>query len=424
MDTYQLLQRLAVALAIGLIIGIERGWKQRSEPEGERAAGLRTHALAGLLGGIWGALTLNAGAWGPVGLGLAFAAFTGVIATFRFREMQREGSFGATTVVASMIAFALGSLAVLGDARVAAAAAVAATMLLALKSALHGWLERLTWEELRSGLILLAMTLILLPMLPDRELAPWFPVNPREVWLMTIMIAALSFAGYVVIRLAGARLGVLLSGLIGGLVSSTAVTLNMAHLAREHPAHARNFAAATMLAGSMMMLRVLVVVAAVNIALLPSLALPLILSALAQSGFGAITARSAGGGAEEAPPLALTNPLDLMAVLQFGALLALIMALANGTAAWAGSAGAFTLAAISGVVDVDAISLSMARLAPDRLAAATAVIAILIAVAVNSIAKVAIASSTGGMAYARLLVPVLGATLLAGGVGLWIAWQL
>jgi uncharacterized membrane protein (DUF4010 family) len=150
MDTFQLLQRLAAALAIGLIIGIERGWKQRSDPEGERTAGLRTHALAGLLGGIWGALTLNAGAWGPVGLGLGFAAFTAVIATYRYREMLHEQSFGATTVVAAMLAFALGALAVLGDPRVAAAAAVAATMLLALKAALHAWLERLTWESTRA----------------------------------------------------------------------------------------------------------------------------------------------------------------------------------------------------------------------------------------------------------------------------------
>jgi uncharacterized membrane protein (DUF4010 family) len=418
MDTFQLLQRLAAALAIGLIIGIERGWKQRSDPEGERTAGLRTHALAGLLGGIWGALTLNAGAWGPVGLGLGFAAFTAVIATYRYREMLHEQSFGATTVVAAMLAFALGALAVLGDPRVAAAAAVAATMLLALKAALHAWLERLTWEELRSGLVLLAMTLILLPVLPDRELSPWFPVNPREVWLMTIMIAALSFAGYVVIRLAGARIGVLLSGLAGGLVSSTAVTLNMAHLARRHPAHTPLFAAATMLAGAMMMLRVLVIVAAVNIALLPRLSLPLILGALAQALIGGAIARRAGSETDGCESLTLKNPLDLPAVLQFGALLAIIMALANGIAAWAGSPGTFALAAIAGTADVDAISLSMARLSPGRLDAATAVTAILIAVATNSIAKVAIASSTGGMALAKLLAPALAATLLAGAVGL------
>ncbi|MCZ7594561.1 MAG: MgtC/SapB family protein [Hyphomicrobium sp.] len=216
MDTFQLIQRLAVALAIGLIIGIERGWKQRSEPEGERAAGLRTLTLSGLLGGVWGALALGTGVWGLIGLGAAFVGFTGVVALFRYREMQREGSFGATTVIAAMLAFALGALAVLGDPRAAAAAGVATALLLALKAMLHAWLERLTWEELRSGLILLAMTVIALPLLPDRELAAWLPVNPREVWLMTIFIAALSFAGYVAIRMAGPGLGLLLSGLAGG----------------------------------------------------------------------------------------------------------------------------------------------------------------------------------------------------------------
>jgi uncharacterized membrane protein (DUF4010 family) len=421
MDTYQLIQRLAVALAIGLIIGIERGWKQRAEPEGERAAGMRTLALSGLLGGVWGALALGTGGWGVASLSVAFAAFTAVVATFRYREMQEEGSFGATTVVAAMLAFALGAFAVLGDPRAAAAAGVATAMLLALKAVLHAWLERLTWEELRSGLILLAMTVIMLPLLPDRELSPWFPVNPREVWLMTIFIAALSFAGYVAIRVAGPGFGILFSGLAGGLVSSTAVTLNMAHLARQHPDHQQMFAAATMLAGAMMMLRVLVVVAAVNFALVPSLAPVLVAGALAQAGFGVLLAKRAGDNADGDAALKLKNPLDLPAVLTFGALLAVIMALANGLAVWAGSAGAYALAAASGIVDVDAISLSMARLTPKRLDATSAIIAILIAVAVNSVAKVVLASSTAGMAFARLLVPVLAATLIAGATGFWFA---
>jgi uncharacterized membrane protein (DUF4010 family) len=421
MDTYQLIQRLAVALAIGLIIGIERGWKQRAEPEGERAAGMRTLALSGLLGGVWGALALGTGGWGVASLSVAFAAFTAVVATFRYREMQEEGSFGATTVVAAMLAFALGAFAVLGDPRAAAAAGVATAMLLALKAVLHAWLERLTWEELRSGLILLAMTVIMLPLLPDRELSPWFPVNPREVWLMTIFIAALSFAGYVAIRVAGPGFGILFSGLAGGLVSSTAVTLNIAHLARQHPDHQQMFAAATMLAGAMMMLRVLVVVAAVNFALVPSLAPALVAGALAQAGFGVLLAKRAGDNADGDAALKLKNPLDLPAVLTFGALLAVIMALANGLAVWAGSAGAYALAAASGIVDVDAISLSMARLTPKRLDATSAIIAILIAVAVNSVAKVVLASSTAGMAFARLLVPVLAATLIAGATGFWFA---
>jgi uncharacterized membrane protein (DUF4010 family) len=411
-----------VALAIGLIIGIERGWKQRSEPEGERAAGLRTLSLSGLLGGVWGALALPGGGWGIAGLALAFAAFTAVIAGFRYREMVHEESYGATTVVAAMIAFALGALAVLGDPRAAAAAGVAAALLLALKAGLHAWLQRLTWEELRSGLILLAMTVILLPLLPDRELSRWFPVNLREVWLITIFIAALSFAGYVAIRVAGPQLGILLSGLAGGLVSSTALTINMAHMAREHPTHREMFAAATMLAGAMMMLRLLVVVGVVNVELVPLLAPALALAGLTQAGVGALIAWRAGANAAEGEPLNLRNPFDLASVLQFGALLAVVMALANAAAALFGSAGAYALAAISGVMDVDAISLSVARLAPGKLEATSAVIAILIAAAVNSIAKVALAASAGGWSFARLLVPVLAASLLAGGAGLWLAF--
>jgi len=214
LDTFEFIKHLAVALAIGLIIGIERGWKQREEQEGERAAGLRTHALAGLLGGVWGAIARTFGDWGVVALGLAFAVFTASIVLFRLREMQHAKSFGATTVVAAMLAFSLGAFAMVNIVA-AAAAGVATAMLLALKAGLHAWLKRLTWEELRAGLVLLAMTVILLPILPDREMGPLRALNPHEIWLMTVTIAAMSFAGYVAIREAGAEHGVVLSGLAG-----------------------------------------------------------------------------------------------------------------------------------------------------------------------------------------------------------------
>ncbi|HEX9881672.1 MAG TPA: DUF4010 domain-containing protein [Hyphomicrobium sp.] len=421
MDTFELIERLAVALAIGLVIGIERGWKQREEPEGDRTAGLRTHALVGLLGGIWGALALAGGDLGAVALGLAFVAFVAVIGTFRYREMVHDQSFGATTVVAAMVAFALGALAVMGDVTAAAAAGVAAAMLLALKAALHEWLKRLTWEELRAGLILAAMTVILLPLLPDRELVRWFPVNPREVWLLTILIAALSFAGYLAIRFAGPRFGVLLSGLVGGLVSSTAVTLNMARLAHEHRARAKLFAAAIMLANAMMMMRVLVVVGIVNVELIRILAVPLILAGLAQAAFAGLLGNWAHDDKEGAGTLRLRNPFDLGVVLEFGALLALIMALAKGLAAWAGSKGAYALAAVSGIVDVDAISLSMARLAPSGLDSDSAAFAILIAVVVNSLSKVALATTAGGLRLARHLAWGIAAAFAAGALGLWAA---
>ncbi len=418
MDTFELVGRLAIALAIGLVIGIERGWKQRGEAEGERAAGLRTHALSGLLGGIWGALALSAGQAGVIAVALAFGAFTAAIAVFRYREMVHGKTFGATTVVAAMLAFALGALAVTGDKTAAAAAGVATALLLALKAALHEWVKRLTWEELRAGLILLAMTVILLPLLPDRELSPSLPVNPHAVWLLTILIAALSFVGYVAIRLAGPSIGVLLSGLAGGLVSSTAVTLNMARLARADGGRSNIFAAGALIASAVMMLRVIVIVGIVNIGLLTSLAAPLLLGALTLAG---IAGYLANWGHEDSPvgrPLALQNPFELRVVLEFGALLAVIMVAAKLLSGWAGSEGAIVLAAVSGLVDVDAISISLAQLAPHGLAPAGAVTAILVAVVANSLTKVALGTTAGGLKFGQVVGRSIAVSLAVGALGL------
>lgn len=418
MDTFELVGRLAVALAIGLVIGIERGWKQRGEAEGERAAGLRTLALSGLLGGIWGALALNTGQAGVIAIALAFTAFTAAIAVFRYREMVHDKTFGATTVVAAMLAFALGALAVVGNQKAAAAAGVATALLLALKAASHEWVKRLTWEELRAGLILLAMTVILLPLLSDRDLVPWFPVNPHEIWLLTILIAALSSVGYVAMRLAGPSVGVLLSGLAGGLVSSTAVALNMARLARADGERCNVFAAGVLIASAVMMLRVLVIVGVVNIALLPPLAPPLVLGALA---LASIAGYLANWGREDCPvgkPLALHNPFELRVVLEFGLLLAVIMAAAKLLSAWAGSNGAMVLAAISGFVDVDAISISLARLAPQGLAPDSAVWAILVAVVANSLTKIALGTAAGGFKFGKVVARGIAASLAVGALGL------
>jgi len=421
MDTFELIQRMTIALAIGLVIGIERGWQQREEAEGERAVGLRTHALAGLLGGAWGAIARGTGDWGVVALGLAFMTFAGAIVIFRLRELEHDKTFGATSVVAAMIAFALGAMAVLGDQTVAAAAGVAVAVLLALKTVLHTWLKRLTWEELRAGLILLAMTVILLPVLPDREIAAWLPINPREVWLLTILIAALSFAGYVAIRVAGPQLGIPLSGIAGGLVSSTATTLNMGRLARQHAERTKLFAAAILLSSAVMMLRVIFLVGVVNASLLQFVAPPLVLALLAQGVLAGYLGNWTRSAATVDQPLSLRNPFDLGVVLAFGALLAIIMVLTKLLAAWAGAGGAIALAAISGTFDVDAISLSLARLVPGGLDANTAACAILVAVIANSLTKIALAWTTGGAALGRLFAGGVAAALVSGGIGLWMA---
>jgi len=420
MDPLELFQRLAIALAIGLLIGVERGWKEREDPEGERTAGLRTFALAGLLGGVWGALALGLGTAGVVAMGIAFAAFTIVFAYYRLREMRHEGSFGVTTVVAAMLAFALGTYAVLGNMVLAAAAGVAVTLLLALKGVLHEWVRRLTWAELRSGLVLLAMTVILLPVLPDRAFGPFEALNPYEIWLMTVLIAAVSFVGYIAVRLTGERRGIVLSGLAGGLVSSTAATISFARLAKEHPAQKRLLISGAVLAGATMMLRILFVAGLFNTALIPLLAPPLLMAATAMLIGAALLLRRQGDFAD-AEPLNLKNPFELKTVLGFGVLLAVILFLAKAVLATVGAGGVYLLAAISGLADVDAITLSMARLGADSMAARAASLAILVAALTNTLSKAALSGVAGGKVPALYLSAAATAAIIAGGAGLALA---
>jgi uncharacterized membrane protein (DUF4010 family) len=409
MEPQELFYRLTVALAIGLMTGIERGWAARDEAEGERTAGLRTFTLSGLLGGVTGALA-QALPGGATMLGLVFAAYAAVVAMFRYREMVHEKTFGATTVIAAYLAFALGALAVLSDPAVAAAAGVAATALLALKQALHSWVGRLTWEELRAGLVLLAMTLILLPLLPNREMGPYGAFNPHELWLMTILIAGVSAAGYVAMKWTGAGQGIALSGIAGGLVSSTAVTVSFAELAREQPERRSELIGGALLANATMLGRILVLVGSINPALLRWLLEPLLAAALA-------TTAVAGWYfyRRETPPngsdarLNIKNPFELGTVLKFGALLAVIMGLAKAMTVLLGAEGAFALAAVSGIADVDAITLTMSRMAVSGLSAETASIAILIAAGVNTVAKAAWGWGAGGR---EVGVPLAVATLI------------
>src|SRR5437868_4487706 len=232
MDRDDLLLRLGMALALGFLIGLERGWKDRSEKEGQRTAGLRTYTLIALLGGIFGALTKDQNF---LLLASGFVIVSAALAAFFWREGASAEDFSATSLVAVMLTFMLGAFAVLGDPVVAAAAGVAAAVLLAAKMQLHGWLARITWPELRAGLILLAMTFIALPLLPHRTIDPYGAVNPYELWLMTILIAAVSFAGYAAIRITGPERGIVLAAAAGGVVASTAITLTLARLARENP---------------------------------------------------------------------------------------------------------------------------------------------------------------------------------------------
>jgi uncharacterized membrane protein (DUF4010 family) len=405
--------RLSLALAIGFLVGVERGWKDRAEAEGERTAGLRTFSLVGLAGGIAGAL--NGVGLGPAALMVLGGGTIGAVVLFKWRENADEGLHSVTTPVAAVVVFGLGVLAVLGDMSAAAAAGVATAALLALKPVLHDWLRRLTWAELRASLVLLAMTVIVLPILPDRTLDPWNALNPHDVWLMTVLIAALSFAGYIAVKLAGESRGILFAGVAGGLVSSTVVTLANGRRAAEAPALAGLLAAGTAAAGAVSVFKVL----AIAVLLAPGLA-PTLGPVLGGAGAGFLAGaavlyrRSAEPASTEADRHGFANPFEPMAAIRFGLLLAVVLAVSKILADHAGTAGYLAFATLSGFADIDAVVLSAGRMAGTSLPMETAAAAILCAVGANIVMKAVYAFSAGGGSYGRR---VLAVSLAAAGLG-------
>ncbi len=416
----ELIQRLSIALAIGLLIGLERGWTSRDESEGERAAGLRTHGLAGLLGGVWGAIVQPYGGAGVVALAITLVFIGALIGVYRYRENVHDETFGATTVVAASLAFSLGAFAVIGDIQAAAAAAVATTAILALKGFLHGFVKRITWDELRSGLALLAMSFILLPVLPNRAIDPWQAVNPFELWLMTVLIGVISFVGYVAVRIIGYRRGVAIAGMAGGLASSTAATAAMSRLAREHPAQIGASAAGAIFANAVMAPRIIAVIAVINPTLAWRLAPPVVAGGVLFALAGVFLLRRSERPAESSG-FSVGNPLDLMAVLKFGALLATVMILSRLATHFAGSAGAYALAAISGIVDVDAIGLTMARLGASEIGIKAAAGAVLLALLSNTASKVVMGWVIGGAAMGQRLAAASALAVAGALAALWLA---
>lgn len=405
----QILERLGLALAVGLLIGLERGWHERAAAEGSRVAGIRTFGLIGLGGGLGVLLT---GRVVDVPFGLIFLGFASLLVAAHIRA-ARPGVVGATTPVAALITFLLGAAAVGGDMAVAASGAVVTAILLSAKPVLHRWLERIEYPELVAVLKLLLISVVMLPVLPNRAVDPWNALNPYEIWWMVVLIAGISFCGYVAVRLAGAERGVMLTGLLGGLTSSTAVTLSFARLSQRNADATGLLAAGAAAACAMMLPRLLLVIGLLNRSLLELLILPLGAAAVVTY-LGAGWLWRGPGGAPTTQSVRIENPFEFWVALRFGLLLAAIMLLAQLLPLWLGDAGLYLLAALSGIGDVDAIALSMARLGSGDVALATAAVAVAIAVVANSVAKAGLAFVLGRSGFAWRLASVLLAAGIAG----------
>jgi uncharacterized membrane protein (DUF4010 family) len=425
MDTDELLSRFAVALGIGLLIGLERGWRARDDKPGSRTAGVRTFAISALLGGIVGALALAAGGTATAGggalIGLGLAAFAAVIAVFCLEENRADQTYSATTAIAAILTFALGVYALLGDMRVAAAVAVATAALLALRESLHGWVKSVTWPELRSGLILLAMSFIALPVVPNDPIGPFGGVNPREVWLIAIVLAAVSFLGYAAVRYFGERQGILLAAGAGGLVSSTAVTLANARRAAAGEGAPHLLAAGVSLATAVSFGRVLAIVAVLKPSLLVLLAPTLAAATTAAVGLAVFWVYRPTDGDAGHTVVKFRNPFGFWSVIALALTMGVIILLGRVLDQTFGSAGAIIGAAALGLFDVDAVTVSMSRLVPQSLSLRDGAFAILAAVASNTLSKLAIGAGLGRGRFAVRIASMSAAALAAGLLALWPA---
>lgn len=414
-DPMALLQSLGVALGVGLLIGLERGWHERSAEDGRRVAGVRTFGLIGLAGGLTGILAGHFGVWVLVAGLLGLSAI--LVASY-WAANQQDNAVGITTEVASLLTFILGVTAVAGYTYTTVVSAVVVTILLGMKAILHRGLLKLSEAELFAIFKLLLIALVILPVLPNGDFGPWGALNPFVIGWMILLLAGLSFIGYFAMRILGAQRGLLLTSVFGGIVSSTALTLVFSRLARSGAGVTAVLAIGIVIASVTLFPRVAIEVGIVN----PALAYELIpvLGGMLLVGFAGalfwwrygIHVQNKGMDVEPV----LKNPLELTAALRFGLLLVSIMVFARAIQHVAGDAGIYVLAGISGLADVDALSLSLAKMAADaQIDQSVATEAIVLAILVNTMVKTVLAYVIGGKALGVRVASVLLPAVAVGG---------
>ena len=413
MTEVELFSRFATALGLGLLIGLQRERAHDGEHEEVLFAGVRTFPLLALLAC---AATYTAEVVGSPWLLLVVVALTGGLVLAVYVVTAWRGEVGMTTEVAALMTLVVGVLCAQGELGLAVALGVTTMALLSLKMEFHRLARWVTREDVLAVIKFGIITAIILPVLPNRTYGepPFDVLNPYKIWLMVVLISAIGFLGYLAIKLVGPRHGIGLTGFLGGLVSSTAVTLSFAQRSREQSDLARAFAVAITVAWTTMFARVLVEVAVVNRGLLDRLWLPM----LAAGGAGLASAlvlyfkqRSVD---EEVTEFA--NPFELGPALQFGLLYGVILLVSSAAQTWFGDGGVYVSSILAGLTDVDAITLSMAELSQPggSVEPALAARAVTLAAMSNTVVKGGIVLSVGGAELKRALLPGFLLILAAG----------
>ena len=416
-----LIKLLLIAVVLGFIIGLQRTmsnlYMHESKKENYFIAGSRTFALIALLGFLSGWLTKST----PLIVSIITFSLVVLIVLSYYLKATLYKKMGMTTQIAAIITYLLGLMVYLRLEQYAIFIGILMIILLEIKPRLQKIEQNITPADLNASILLLAMTFLLLPILPDEMIDPYKLFNPYKTWLMAVIIAAISFVGYVAIKILGNKRGVLLTGLFGGLISSTAVSISLSQMYTSQKEYLNNFAAGIAMASTLMYIRVLFEAFVINQKVAMALLLPYAAASLSGLVFVYILYRrskSATFNLEETD--IAKNPLQLSEALKFGLLFGIIYGAISIVQGNYGNIGVYIISTLSGITDVDAITLSLSQLATDqKLFIQASANGIVIASVTNSLVKLGIVYWIGGKAIGWRLTLFYLITLGIMGAGLW-----
>jgi uncharacterized membrane protein (DUF4010 family) len=408
------LRPLAIALGLGLLVGLQREWAERE------VAGIRTFGLITLLGCGAGLLSPILTPWVvPAGL-LGVAALVAVGGVARMRAGETDS--GITTEVATLLMYLVGAVVGLGFEAPGVVLGATVALLLHWKAPLHALVRSLNEGDLRAIFQFVLVALVVLPVLPDEAFGPYGVLNPFRIWLMVVLVVGISIGSYVGHRLLGERGGVLLAGLLGGMISSTATTVSYARQVGARPAISSSAAVVVVLASVVMFVRVLGEVVVVAPEDAGGMAPPLVIMALGMMVGAGVLARPSRRGGERGELASPEPPSELRTAMAFGFLYAIVLVSVAAAREHLGAGGLYAVAAISGLTDMDAITLSTSQLVrAGRLDAAVGWRVILVGGMANLVFKWGVLAALGGRSLLRRVGAVFGGALLLG-VGLLAFW--
>jgi len=430
LDSSIILARLGIALGLGLLIGLEREYSRIPEHK-SRAAGFRTHGLIAIFGVLTVLLTDLAG---PEAFAVAMLLLgLLVVASYILLWLRdRTGGLGITSELTILLTFVIGAVVALGHTREAVVATGMTCVMLSAKNPMHRFVSALSTTEWVATMKFAVITLVVLPVLPNQSFGPYHAFNPFKLWFLVVMISGISFFGYVLNRIVGTKLGIALTGLVGGLASSTAVTLANARRAQEQPQLAEHLSLATVLACTVMLPRLLLIVAAICPSLLAPTAIPFGVMLLVTAIYSWWLYRKAVPGGDDAADRSpteaeLANPFELGPALKFAAVFMVVTFLVKWARATGfGQSGIYLVSFISGLVETDAIVVTLAEQtsAAMGMIARDAVVGIVLAAIGNSILKSVLACSLGGWRHGRKVLIGLALGAVAGAIATALAYPI